>query len=297
MMNRRHFIKKSAALLAAGSIAGQEMYASDLAKRNKGRIGLQLWSVRPDLSKDFVGTLKKISEIGYSAIETFFKEDKFFGHTMKEINVITKDLGMSVSGTAYQISDFLPENFNAPEWDNWKRCAEDMHTVGAKWAVQASLPGYYVKNMDELKRAETYFHLAGEFCKQNGLKFGFHTHEQDFDTVDGVRILDYLIQKTNPKQVFFQLEMINALLVGIDPLQYMLKYPKRFPLWHASDYDLENKKIVGVGNGSTNYPALFDKAKAIGLEQLTVELHFGDDRLALCKSAFDYFKQFKWTKV
>jgi len=46
-----------------------------------------------------------------------------------------------------------------------------------------------------------------------------------------------------------------------------------------------------------NYPKLFDNAKKFGLEQLTVELHIGRDRMAGCKQAFDYFKQFKWTKV
>jgi len=92
-MNRRLFIKKSAVLLAAGSMAGQEMVASVAVKRNKGCIGLQLWSIRPEMTDDFAGSLKKIAAMGYSAIETFgtFREgEKFFGYTTKEIDVMAK---------------------------------------------------------------------------------------------------------------------------------------------------------------------------------------------------------------
>ena len=299
-MNRRHFIQKSAVLLAAGSMANQEMFAAASAKANKGRIGLQLWSIRPEMTEDFTGSLKKIGEIGYSGIETFghFKEgEKFFGHTTKEVDTIVKDMGMSVCGTMYQGEEFLPENVNTPEWDSWRRCIAEVNSVGAKWIVQASAPGIYIKTMDQLKYIVTYFTLASELCKQNGIKFGFHTHEHNFIVIDGICAIDYLLQNTNPKLVFFQLDMCNLLSEGVDPMDYLLKYPRRFPLWHATDYDVEAKQIVEVGKGNMNYPALMEKAKSFGLEQLTVEIHTRGDHIASCKHAFDYFKQFKWTKV
>lgn len=298
-MKRRHFLKQSTVFFAASCLTGQEMLASAVAKRNKGRIGLQLWSIRPELAQDVKGNLKKVAEIGFSAIETFghFKEnEKFFGLTAKELNGITKDLGMSISGSMYQGEEWLPENVNTPEWDSWKRCIADIHAMDAKWAVQASAPGIYIETMDQLKRIATYFELAGDLCRQNGLKFGFHTHEHNFIVIDGISAIDYLLQQTNPKQVFFQFDMCNVLDAGADPMEYMLNYPGRFPLWHATDYDIEKRQIVEVGKGDMNYPALFDKAKSFGLEQLTVEIHIPGDSFAMCKEAFNYFKQFKWTK-
>ena len=70
-MNRRQFINRGSALLAIGSIAGQQAFAGSAAKANKGRIGIQLYSVKDELPKDFEGTLKKLSAIGYSSVEPY----------------------------------------------------------------------------------------------------------------------------------------------------------------------------------------------------------------------------------
>ena len=119
-MNRRNFIKSSAALLAVSSIAGQELYAAAV-KPNKGRIGLQLYSVKDELPKDFLGTLKKISDIGYSSVELYgFNGDKFFDRSVKELLNIVKDMGMSISG-AHTGSALFPEDMTDPKWDFWKK--------------------------------------------------------------------------------------------------------------------------------------------------------------------------------
>ena len=129
-MNRRQFINRSAALLAVGSIV------SCCSQINKGRIGIQLYSVRNDLPKDFEGTLKKLSAMGYSAVEIYgLKEGKFFNRPIKEVNNMLKDMGMSISST-HTGSSVLPEDTNAKEWDLWKECAASLKSVGAKWAVQ-----------------------------------------------------------------------------------------------------------------------------------------------------------------
>jgi len=294
-MNRRVFIQKSAALVAAGSIAGQDLWASSVAKRNKGRIGLQLWSVKRLMPNDVVGTLKKVSDIGYSSIETFgeFKKgDLTFGHTTKELGKIANDLGMTISGSMFQGWHMFPENVNAPEWDDWKYCISEIQSVGAKWAIQASMPGGKIKDMDGLKRVTDHFNRVGELCKQNGLKLAFHTHAPEFDFIDGVRIFDYLLDHTHPKQFFWQMDWGNVTNVGLDIMPYLPKYAGRFPLWHGTDYDATGRKSMIAGEGDTNYPALFARAKEFGLEQFTVEQHARQDDFEAITTVFNYFKQF-----
>ena len=41
------------------------------------KVGLQLYSVRDDMEKDFYGTLKKVKEIGYDYVEFA----GYFGHS------------------------------------------------------------------------------------------------------------------------------------------------------------------------------------------------------------------------
>ena len=294
-MNRRQFISKSAALLAVSSIAGRDVFAA--TKPNKGRIGIQLYSVKDELPKDFEGTLKKLSAMGYSSVEPYgFNGEKFLDRiTMKDLSVMVKDMGMTISGT-HTGSKLLPEDTNAPEWDFWKKCADSIRSGGGKWAIQASLPGPRT-NMDDLKRIVSFFNRAGEVCKQSGVKFAFHNHHKEFEKIDDYVILDYLIKNTDPKLVFFQLDLGHTVNGGGDCVRYLRDFQGRIPLWHASDFDATSRKYTEVGKGSVPYKALFDLPNASGLEQLTVEQETEGDIFASCKEDFDYLKQFKWTKV
>jgi sugar phosphate isomerase/epimerase len=294
-MNRRQFINRSAMLLAAGSLASQHVFAGTMAKANKGRIGIQLYSVRDELPKDFVGTLKKLSAMGYSAVEPYgFTSEKFFGRTMKELSIMVKDMGMTISGT-HTGSGILPEDINAKEWDFWKNCAAYLKSGGGKWAIQAGFPG--AKTIDDLKRIAAHFNRAGEVCKKGGVKFAFHNHYEEFGKIDGEVMLDFLIKNTDPKLVSFQLDLGHTIRGGGDCIHYLRDFPGRIALWHASDYDAASRKYTDIGDGSVPYASLFDLTKSSGLDQLTVEQETKGDIFASCKVDFDYLKQFKWTKV
>jgi sugar phosphate isomerase/epimerase len=294
-MNRRQFISRSAALLAAGSIANQNLFAMAKAKTNKGRIGVQLYSIKDELSKDFEGSLKKLSGIGYSAVEPYgFTTDNFFGHTMKELSKMVKDMGMTVSGTHIWSSISIQDPTDK-EWDFWKNCAGIVKSGGGKWAIQSSLPN--VQTMDDLKRVVSYFNRAGEICRQGGVKFAFHNHTEVFSLIEGETIFDFLIKNTDPKLVFFQMDLGHVVNGGGDCVRYVRDFPKRIPLWHASDFYAASRHYTEVGKGSVPYPTLFDLAEKSGLEQLTVEQETGNDIFASLKVNFDYLKQFKWTKV
>jgi len=296
-MNRRQFINRSAALIAAGSIVHQDLFAANVTavKSNKGRIGIQLYSIKDELAKDFEGSLKKLSDMGYSMVEPYgFTTDDFFGHTMKELSNIVKDMGMSISGS-HIWSSINVKNPTDREWDFWKNCSSYVKSGDGTWAIQSSLPD--VQTLDDLKQVVSYFNRAAEICKQNGVKFAFHNHTEVFPKIEGEVILDYLIKNTDPKLVFFQLDMGHTVNGGGDCLHIIRDFPHRVPLWHASDFDAESRNYVEVGKGSVPYPSLFDLADSTGLEQLIVEQETGSDIFAACKANFDYLKQFKWTNV
>ena len=53
-------------------------------------IGLQLYSVRDDLEKDFEGTLRKVKALGYDAVEFA----GLFGHGAEEVRNLCKEIGL-----------------------------------------------------------------------------------------------------------------------------------------------------------------------------------------------------------
>ena len=297
-MNRRQFINSSAALIAAGSIiAGKDVLAATSAtpKPNKGRIGIQLYSVRNDLPNDFVGTLKKISDMGYSEVETYgLNGDKFFNYAIKDFRKLLRDMGMSMSST-HAGSGILPENTNAPEWDYWKTIAATVKDGGGKWVVQAGFPG--ARNVDDLKQIAQHFNRIGEVCKKSGLKFAYHNHHREFSEIEGEVILEYLIKNTDRRLVSFQLDMGHAVRGGADCLRLLREYGTRIPLWHASDYDRTSQQYVDVGKGDVPYKALFELRRTGGLQVLTVEQETIENIFGSLKNNFDYLKQFKWTKA
>jgi sugar phosphate isomerase/epimerase len=151
--------------------------------------------------------------------------------------------------------------------------------------------------LDDLKKIVSYFNRAGEVCKQGGVKFAFHNHTEVFTEIEGEMIIDFLVKNTDPNLVFFQLDMGHTVNGGGDCVRILREFPKRIPLWHASDFDAATRKYTDVGQGSVPYPTLFELADASGLEQLIVEQETEDDIFVSCKVDFDYLKQFKWTKV
>ena len=296
-MNRRQFIGRSAALIAAGSIA-QNLFVACTAsatKLNKGRIGIQLYSIKDELAKDFMGSLKKLSETGYSMVEPYgFTKDEFFGHTMKELSNIVNDMGMSISGS-HIWSNISVNDPTEKEWDFWKKISGIVKSGGGEWAVQSSLPK--VETVDDLERIVSYFNKAAEICKQGDVRFAFHNHTEVFHEVEGELIIDYLVKNTDPDLVFFQLDLGHTVNGGGDCIRIIRNFPKRIVLWHASDFNATTRKYTDVGEGSVPYPALFEMAESSGLERLIVEQETTSDIFASCKADFDYLKQFKWTKV
>jgi sugar phosphate isomerase/epimerase len=286
-------------LLAAGSVAGQTVFAAatSMAKSNKGRIGVQLYSVKDEFPKDFDGTLKKLSAIGYSYVEAYgFTEDDFFGHTMKELSKKVKDLGMSVSGSHIWKNATIKDP-DSKEWDFWKTCAATMKSGGAEWAILSSIPK--PTTLDDLKNTVDYFNHAGKICKEGGVRFGFHNHYDEFTKIESVgeAILDYLIKNTDPKLVSFQLDLGHVINGGGDIMHYVRDFPGRIRLWHASDFRLAKRTYTEDGTGNVPYPELFKLADSSGLERLVVEQETTGDIFASLKTDFDYLKQFKWTKV
>ena len=296
-MNRRQFISKSAAALALSGLVGSEAFASVASAPNKGRIGIQLYSVREDLNKDFLGTLKKLSAMGYSQVEPYgFTSEKFLDkYTMKELSKIVGDMGMIIT-SAHTNSAIFPEDINAPQWDYWKKCSEYLLSGGAKFAAHAGYPGDR-NTLSDVKRTADHFNRIGQVCKKAGIRFAFHNHARELAKVEGEVLLEYLIKNTDPSLVSFQLDMGHAVNGGGDPYRLLQTYKGRFPMWHASDYHAINKTYTLLGQGSAPYPAMFEIADSSGLEILTIEQERTFDVLTACKADFDYLKQFKWTQV
>ena len=91
------------------------------------QISLQLYTVREETARDMPATLRRISEIGYPAVEFA----GFGGETTEDLSNILGDLGLRASGA------------HVP-FDSWETDPEsvitDLHTVDCAHAILPMAP-------------------------------------------------------------------------------------------------------------------------------------------------------------
>jgi pimeloyl-ACP methyl ester carboxylesterase len=127
-ITRRSFLEcSSLAMMAAMS---SKTFAAGAGTGPLGKpIGLQLYTVREEASKDLLGTLKKLQTIGYRKVETA----GFYGKSGKEMRKLFADHGMTAPSAHGSMGDIQK---------NMQKLVDGAAEVGAKYFVCAfpSLP-------------------------------------------------------------------------------------------------------------------------------------------------------------
>ena len=205
MTNRRDFLKTSS-LLVAGSLVGTSMLqASVLQAKGKKNIGLQLYSLRDAMKADALGTMKLVSAIGFTTLETAnYADGKIYGMAPSEFKKAVKGLGMKMTSAHLGGPNYTKDKHTeAMDW--WKKALEDHVEAGCKFIVKPSMP--IPKTLDELKMWCDFYNSIGEITSKAKVQFGFHNHAREFEKIEGEIMYDYMINNTDPKKVFFEMDV------------------------------------------------------------------------------------------
>ena len=148
-------------------------------------IALQMFTLRNEADKDFVGTFRKVAEIGYAGVELAGDG----GLTPQAIRKLLDDLGLKPAGSHIGVE--------AMEQDAAK-VLDANETIGNKFICAPSIPGSWGRSPDDWKRTAARFEGFGEACKARGMRFCYHNHAFEFELIDGKRGLDVLFDTANP---------------------------------------------------------------------------------------------------
>lgn len=239
------------------------------------KIGVQLYSVRAALEKDFDGTLARVAKIGYQEVEFA----GYFKHTGKEVRAALDRHGLTAPSAHIAIEDIR---------SRWPQVIADAKTVGHEYLVCAWIN-------DEDRTVEGYKRVAGEFnraaetAKQAGIRFGYHNHLYEFAPVSGQRPYDILLANTDPKLVYFEMDLFWITKGGGDPLAYFAKYPGRFPLVHVKDMAAD-RSMVDVGRGTIDFKTIFQHRKQAGIEHYFMEYDDPPDPFASLSASYKYLR-------
>ena len=225
-MTRRSFVRLGAgagvAVAAVGGGVGR-LAAAPL----RLPIGLQLYSVRDLLPRDFDGTLRKVRAAGYTEVEAAGYYDK----TAAEFRKAMDAAGLRCVSTHHALGMLRPRLDELIEYG---------HELGLEYIICPSPVRHDPAatgplNLDDWRWVAGELNRIGEKVKAAGMIFGYHNHGPEFGSEGGVVFYDELLRLTDPKLVVFEMDCGWVASAGRNPVDYLSKTPERFPLLHVKD--------------------------------------------------------------
>ena len=241
--SRRSFL----ALVAAAPLGA-------MATTNKHiPLGLELYSVRNDLQKDLLETVRKVAKMGYECVEFYSPYYEWTPDYARQIRKELDELGIRCDSTHNDSTSFTPAGIG--------KAIELNKILGARYIVMAS-PGE-VQGIDGWKRVADTLNKANKTMAGQGLHAGYHNHDLEWKPLDGKKPIELLAANTDPS-IMLQLDVGTCLETGNDPVAWIEKNPGRIRSMHCKDWSPKEGYNVLFGEGKAAWTKIFAAAESKG---------------------------------
>ena len=317
-MNRRTLLQGTVAL-AAAAWAGVPARAAP----NPPALGIQLYTLRQPLAKDFQGTLATLHKIGYGEVETA----GLLNQSAPSFRAALEAAGLSApSGHIFPNSAqpllFKMASGQMSADDAWAQIDaslsldrmeatladmfEQAHVMGYQYLVLASMDPKLLESMAGIEQVCKAFRRAGELCHQHGLKFAWHPHLKDWGIVEGKRAAEHILDNTDPNRVFVELDFFWASMVNVDVPRFLRRYTGRVHLGHIKDVakgvvippqgfkdfpEVKDEYFEDVGHGALDYGTWIPLARETGMRHLFVERDYSPDPLKSAARSYEALRK------
>ena len=216
-------------------------------------IGLELYSVRNDLEKDLMGTVRNVAKMGYECVEFYSPYYEWTTDYAKRVRKELDDLGIHCYSTHNDSASFTPAGVGK---------AIDLNQIlGARYVVMASAGE--VSDADGWKRVAETLNQANKTMQDQGLHAGYHNHDAEWKPVDGQKPIEILAANTDPG-IALQLDVGTCLETGNDPVAWIERNPGRIRSMHCKDWSPKEGYRVLFGEGTAPWAKLFAAAESKG---------------------------------
>ena len=286
--------------VAAVSCAPKKVVTEELP------VALQLYSVRGDLEADFLGTLCKVSEMGYDGVEY----SGLYGYEPAQIKHWCDSLGLVSISAHVPLAEMLADV---------DKVIADYKAIGCEYIVvpyvtEERRPGgeLFLQMVEEIR-------AIGQKAKEAGLVLLYHNHDFEFRKLENGQCgIDYLYENIPADLLQTELDQCWVKYAGYDPVEYLQKYSGRSPVVHLKDFFVQGKQegdpyaLIGLdegekkantafefrplGQGVQDIPAIIAASKAAGSKWLVVEQDnpsMGKTPLESAKMSIDYLNSLK----
>jgi sugar phosphate isomerase/epimerase len=262
-----------------GSLAAAPIVAA-VAHSKQIPVGLELYSVRNEMKKDLMGTVRGVAKMGYQCVEFYAPYYDWTPDYARQVRGEMDELGIHCYSTHNGIKSFTPEGIGK---------AIDLNKIlGTHYVVLAS-PGE-VSGLDGWKGVAETLNKANDTLKAQGLHAGYHNHDAEWKPVDGQKPIEVLAT-TLDRSIMLQLDVGTCLATGNDPVAWINRNPGRIRSIHVKDWSPQKEYKVLTGEGICPWKKLFAAAeKTGGVEYYLIEQEGSDysemDTVQRCLAAF-----------
>jgi sugar phosphate isomerase/epimerase len=277
-ISRRAFLAAAAVSPFAGSVL-----ASALQKNIP--VGLELYSVRNELTKDLPATVSAVAKMGYQVVEFYAPYFEWTPAQAKDVRKLLDDLGIECRST----------HNNGPSFtaDGLKKAIELNQIIGSKYLIMAS-PGR-VTGLDGWEKLAGQLTQIADRLRPLGLATGYHNHQPEWRPVDGKRPMDVIAAGT-PRDVVLQFDVGTCVEVGEDPVAWIEANPGRIKSVHCKDWGKGEGRgyAVAFGEGDVPWKRVFEAAERVGgVEYYLIEQEVSPDELAMARKCLENWKKLR----
>ena len=294
------------AFTSCGGGASKKNEAQQQTEVKELPVGLQLYTVRDDMAKDFKGTLQQVKALGYDGVEFA----GLFGHTPEQVKAMCAEIGLNPISAHVPLADMLADV---------DKVIADYKAIGCQYIVVPYVTEERRPGGELFKQMVEEIRSIGAKCKEAGLVLLYHNHDFEFaKTETGEFGLDYLYANVPADLLQTELDQCWVKYAGQDPVAYLQKYSGRSPVVHLKDYYASGEQkedpyaLIGLnegekkenkafefrplGYGVQDVPAIIEASKKAGSKWLIVEQDqpsMGKTPMECAGMSMEYLKNLK----
>lgn len=219
-------------------------------------IALQLYTVRDETARDFAGTLRRVAELGYRAVEFA----GYGGLSSSELVELLEETRLRAASTHISLATLESDLDRELDYCQTINCA----SIVLPWLPLEQ------RGAENIRSLVPFLNEAGRRCHERGIAFSYHNHDFEFAQSDGKYILDLLLEGTDPLVVALEFDAYWAAYAGVDPIAYIRKQAGRVLLLHCKDMAAD-RSFAEVGDGTLDMTGICRAAAGQGTRWYIVE--------------------------